>query len=530
LTAVALVLLMACTNLASLLLARSAARAHEFALRLSIGAARSRIVRQLLTEALLLAALGGAAALVVAAWSGQALLSLASPGSSPIPLDVRLDWRLLGFTAAVSLVTGLLFGLAPAWRLSRTDVSQPLRSADRLASPAPGRSRLPVARLLVAGQVALSLVLLVGSLLFLRTLDNLLARPVGFDRSDVLAVRFDARVGGLRADELQAVFDRLLERVETLPGVRSASLAYTGLSTGAAWISGISAEGRARMAGRDDSSREEIVSADYFTTVGMTLLRGRGFEPADRDGAPPVAVVNEAFARHFFGDADPIGRRFGYSEDRLDREIVGVVADARVDGLRSEVPPQVFYPHTQYPQSFLSNLLVRVDGDPSALRTAVSRTLTEVDTRLAVREIVPLDELTGRTVARDRLLSRLTSAFAFIAVGVACLGLFGSVSYSVSRRTREIGVRLALGAPPSGVRRMVLREVLLVVGAGCLLGLALSLVVLRFVEGQLFGLSAHDPATLAGAAAALLVLGLLSGFEPAIRAARVDPVRALRRC
>jgi putative ABC transport system permease protein len=263
----------------------------------------------------------------------------------------------------------------------------------------------------------------------------------------------------------------------------------------------------------------------------MTLLRGRGFQPADRDGAPPVAVVNEAFARHFFGDADPIGRRFGYSEDRLDREIVGVVADARVDGLRSEVPPQVFYPHTQYPQSFLRHLLVRVDGDPGALRPAVSHALAEVDTRLAVREIVPLDELTGRTVARDRLLSRLTSAFALIAVGVACLGLFGSVSYSVSRRTREIGVRVALGSDGLRVVWAMLSRTLWQVAVGVAAG---GTVAAGVLYAFLVGVRHATSVAFAHVAVFLAYLGImvavcrLATLVPVTRAHRIEPTEALK--
>ncbi|HET9368679.1 MAG TPA: ABC transporter permease, partial [Vicinamibacterales bacterium] len=523
-TTVAIVLLIACANLASLLLARSAAREREFSLRLSIGARRGRLIRQLLTESVLLSTLGGAVGLVVATWGSRALLRLASSSATGIPLDVSLDWTLVAFTLGVSLITGLAFGLAPALRLSRSDLGGVLRGAGRVVGA--GGGRWSIGRLLIVGQVALSLVLLVGALLFLGTVRNLLSTPTGFDQQ-VLSARFDPRASGKREAELAGLYLRLLEEVRRIPGARSVSLALSGPVTGAMNISSIDVEGRAESVGDDDSARFEYVGPDYLRTVGIPLARGRDFGPTDTATAPKAALVNETFVRYFFGDANPIGKRFGFDSD-ADFTIVGVVRDALVDGVRSAPPRQAYLLLAQHPEVFVRNVYVRTDGPAATLKPLLARAIAAADGDLAIREVVTLAELAERYVTSERLVSSLTSAFAMLAIGVACLGLFGTVAYSVARRTNELGVRIALGATPAGVRWMVLREILILVAAGCLAGTIVALFALRGIASLLYGLAPHDPVSIAAAIAALLAMGLISGLVPAWRASRVDPLTALR--
>ncbi|OFW11228.1 MAG: hypothetical protein A3H96_25645 [Acidobacteria bacterium RIFCSPLOWO2_02_FULL_67_36] len=524
---VALVLLIACANLASLLLARSAARGREFALRLSLGAGRGRLVRQLLTESASLALLGGLAGLVLARWGGQALLRMGSSGPNPVPLALPLDWTFLDFTLTLSVVTGVLFGLVPALRFSRLDPGHALKAGGRVVDGLGGSGGFPFGKALVVAQMALSLALLVGALLFLKTFRNLLAVDTGFERNLVVSARFDPRLAGFSEAQLPALYERLLDRARAIPGVRTTSLALSGPVTGSARTSDITVEGVARFGGDDNTVREDIVSLDYFATLGMPLVAGRDFRPSDGAKAPSVAVVNEAMARHFFGDASPIGRRFGYGTPAT-IEIVGVVRDAKIDGLREPVPPLVFYPQQQNLQEFVRNLYVRTSGSPESVKAALARAVGDADRNLAVREVVTLADLAERTVVRERLVSQLTAVFGVLAVIVACLGLFGTVSYSVVRRTNEIGVRLALGAAPMSVCWLVLRETLVLVAVGGLVGLAALLPTLKYVSTLLYGLSPHDPATLAAAASVLIFVGALAGAVPAWRASRVNPLTALR--
>jgi predicted permease len=521
---VALVLLVACASLASLLLARNTARARELTVRLAIGARSGRLVRQLLTESVLLSALGGAAGLVFARWAAPVLprLALGAP-STASPLNLPLDGRLLAFAIGASLLTGVLFGLAPALRWSRPGVHDALRPSARVVG-----GRQGFARGLVVAQVALALMLLVGAALFVRTFRNYLSVDAGFDRERVVTARFDPRLAAIDETRLPALYERLLEEAGRLPGVRSATLAVVGGATGAARISSVVIEGYEPVPGEDPSVHEDYVGPRYFETVGMPIRRGRDFTDRDDVDAPEVAIVNETMARRYFGDRDPLGRRFGYGGDRLQFEIVGVVADARVNGLREAPPPMAYFPLRQSPQEYARNLYVRAAGSPEAVRGGLRAAVAAAEPNLAVREVVTLAELTMRSVATERLISSLVSAFSGLALVVACLGLYGTLSYSVARRTKEIGVRLALGAPPSLVRRQILRESALLVALGCLVGLAIVPLLARAVATLLFGLSPYDLPTFAGATVTLVVVALAASAVPAWRASRVDPLDALR--
>jgi predicted permease len=525
-TTVAIVLLIGCANLASLLLARGTARGREIALRLALGANRGRIARQLLTESLTLAGLGGLAGLAVAAWGSHALLALASSTSTPIPLDVGLDARVLVFTLAVSLLTGVLFGVMPSIRLSGGRLADSMRAGARLAGDDAG-GRLPWGRLLVAAQVALSLLLLVGAVLFLRTFRNLASADAGIDRSHIVSARFDPRLANVPQQAMPALHARLLDHASSLPGVRAAALALAGPLTGAARTSSFVIDGEAPRTGDAADAREDYITPQYFEVMGMRLLKGRAIRTDDVDPARPVAVVSEAFVRKFIGSRDPIGRWVGY-DDPPTIEIVGVVADAHVDGIRTAVPPILYHALAQRPDEIVRNLYVRTDGDPAALKAALQRAVTAAEPGLAVREVVTLDELADRSIARERLVARLTAGFGLVAVFVACVGLYGTVSYSVARRTRELGVRVALGAAPGQVRWLVLRDTLRMVFFGSVAGIAAVLGLMGSLQTLVFGLSPRDPWTIAAATAGLTAMGLLAGLLPAWRASRVDPLTAIR--
>ncbi|HUL72513.1 MAG TPA: ABC transporter permease [Vicinamibacterales bacterium] len=525
---VAAVLLIACANLASLLLARSAARGREFALRLSLGAARGRVVRQLLAESLTLAGLGGLAGLVVARLGGHVLLVLASSsGTSAIPLDLPLNGRLVAFTLGVSLVTGVLFGLGPAIRSSRPNLVDPLKAGARVAGAERRAGAWSFGKVLIALQVALSFALLVGALLFLRTFRNLVTVDTGFDRASVLVARFDPILSGITEAQLPDLYARLIDRARAIPGVSHAALALSGPVTGSRRVSSVSVDDEPMRAGNDADAREEYVSADYFHTAGIRLLGGRTFTADDVDKHPKVAVVNETLARHFFGDRNPVGHRIGYGSP-ADTEIVGVVGDARVDGPKDDVPPMAYYPLAQNPGEFARNLFIRVSGPSDAAKGALRAAIAEVNRHLAVREVTTLADLNERMVSNDRVVSRLTGFFGLLAVFVACLGLYGTVAYSVARRTNEIGVRMALGATRGRVGWLVLRETLVLVAAGGVLGLAVVWPLLKYLTSLLYGISPHDPVAFAGAAAGLLSAGALAGVIPAWRASQVDPLTALR--
>ena len=522
-----IVLLIGCANLASLLLARGTSRSREFALRLSLGARRGRLVRQMLTESVALACLGGAVALGVAVWGSAALLRLASSSGRGIPLDVALDWRLLGFTAGVSLLTGLAFGLTPALRLSRADLAESMKPGGRVAGDSRRAGTLPFGRLLVAGQVALSLTLLIGAVLFLRTFGNLLGVQSGLDQSQIVTARFDPRLAQIPPDKMPALYDRLLDEARRIPGAQKVSIAMAGAVTGSQRTSGIVVAGQPRRRGQDGVAREEFIGPDYFQLMGLPIVRGRDFAPEDAARKPEVIIINETMARAFFAETDPIGKRLGYDET-ANMEIVGVVRDALIDGLRQPSPRLVYHNLKSHPEEAARNLYVRVSGSAAAAKTMLAQAVARAEPGLALREVVTIDELLSRTVSNERLMSRLIGAFSLLAVLVACVGLYGTISYSVARRTSEIGVRMALGASPGRVMGQVLAETAWLVGIGAVAGVGVSLVALRYTSTLLFGLSPRDPATLVGSAVALAVVGLLAGLVPARRAARVDPLTALR--
>lgn len=524
---VALVLLVACANLANLLLARGSARSREFALRLSIGARRGRLIRQLLTESVTLALIGGAAGLLLSIWGAPALLRLVSTTSTAAPLVMPMDWRILSFGFGVTVLTGLLFGLIPALRLSRPEMQDALKAGARVVNAGSRRGRPQVAKVLVATQVAVSMLLVVGASLFVQTFRNLMHIDIGVDRTAVLDARFDTRLAGFDESRLPVLYARLIQAAEQLPGVKSATIGLVGPVTGSARTSGIVAERYQPPPDEDPIVQEEYVGPRYFTTLGMRIVAGRDFDERDNARGRKVAVINEAMAKKFFPGLDPVGRGFGY-DDVKEIEVVGVVADVRFNGLKGKVPRLAYYPIAQHGDEFAKNLYVRAAGATSTLPSAIKDAIRRVEPGLAVREVVTIDELAERTVSAERLVSRLTAAFGFLGVFVACFGLYGTIAYSVARRRNEIGVRLALGASPSSVRWMVIRETLLLAVVGAVFGAVLALPLGRYLSTLLYGLSPRDPLTLAASAALVVIVGALAGAVPAWRASRVNPTSALR--
>ncbi|HTK28756.1 MAG TPA: ABC transporter permease [Vicinamibacterales bacterium] len=521
-TTVALVLLVACANLANLLMARSAARSREIAVRLSLGAARGRLVRQLLTESLLLALLGGAASLLFARAGSQALLRLASDGPAPMLLDVSFGWPMVAFAIGVATATGVLFGLLPALRFSRPDLHEAIKLGGRTGELG---GRLPGGRLLVVAQVTLSFALLAGALVFVRTLHNLLTIDPGFRAAHLVTARFDPRMAGYTAATMASLRERLLDGARAIPGAQSAAVAMCGTMANCHAVSDIDVPGRQPGVGDDNDVQEDYVTGGYFGALGMEFVAGRNFSAADTERSPHVAIVNEAMARHFFPDVNAVGKRFSEGDTY---EIVGVVRDSRINGLRETPPRMVFYPYSQHQAVPLRNVYARMDGDVAAAARALREVIRAADRGIAVREVVTLAELEERSVARERLVSTLTGVFGLLAVAVACLGLYAMVSYSVTRRTNEIGIRLALGASRSSVRWLVMRETLALAALGIGVGVIVTIPALGLVEALLYGLSAHDPAALTLSAATLAAVAGLAGAGPAWRASRVDPARALR--
>ncbi len=524
-TVVGLVLLIACANVGNLQLARAAKRSREMAVRLALGAGRRRLLRQLLTESLVLALLGGALGLVVARWTVRLLLGLIS-GDSPLPLDVALDLRVLGFTVAASLLTALAFGLAPALQATGVEIGSSLTR--RIGGAGGPRRGGRLRRVLVVSQVAVTLFLLVGAGLFLRSLSNLRSQDPGFRTDGLLLVEIDPQGAGFAEAELPGLYDRLVERIEALPDVESASGSLFALLTGSRWVTDAAVDGFA--AGGDDSLIElTFVTAHYFETVGATLLAGRPLGEGDRSGAPRVAVVNETFARHFFPERSTVGGRFGTEGEASSREIeiVGMVRDLRSHDLRQDAPRQVYLPVAQQPD-YLGSLEVRTRRDPAAVATPVRSAVAEAAPGLPVLAVRTLRSQLDRSLRQERLLGSLTGVFALLALLLASIGLYGVLAYGVTQRTHEIGIRMAIGAPRHRVLWMVLGTALGWVGIGVVLGLAAALAAGRLVASLLFGLVPYDPATILLATAALVLVAALAAYLPARRASRLDPLLALR--
>ena len=521
---VALVLLIACANVANLLLARAVARQREISVRLALGCGRFRLLRQLLTESLLLAAFGAAAGLFVAWWGSHVLLRMVDTGYAPLRLDLSPDARVLLFTVAVMALTGIGFGLAPAWRAGSVDLASAMKDQARGAGQ---RAKQYLGRTLVIFQVALSLLLLIGAGLLIRSLHNLRQIDLGFRPEHALVFDLAHNPQNREPEALARVAHDVYERVRQIPGVERASLSKHMLlspffSNGSLKIHDYTPEQGDRVEAHFNS-----VSPDYFATVGMTLVAGRGIEERDGMNAPLVAVINEAMARRYFPNGGAVGRIVEQSPGKP-IEIVGVVRDAKYNDLREEIKHMVYLPLLQSPDE-LGVLEVRTTRPLSALAGPVRNALLEVTRDVMIRRAVTLSAQVDSTLASERLLTILCAFFGALALTLASVGLYGVLSYAVAQRTQEIGVRIALGATTRNVLWLVLRQSLTVSLIGIASGFALALVCTRLVSSYLYGLSPTDPASIALATLLLLLVALLACYLPARRATKVDPMIALRR-
>jgi predicted permease len=517
LAASGLVLLIACANLGNLLLARTTARMREISVRLALGASRARLVRQLFTESMVIAFLGGLAALA-AAWMLRAGLLALVPES--IHLPVTQDVRVLGFAFALTVAAGLLLGLLPVLRTMHLNATSGLKEQGRgLTAPA---AWLRLGRFVVVGQVALSLPLLIGAGLLLRTFQNLQRADLGYAKERLILVRVDVQMAGYEEQRRLPVFQRLLERVRAAPGVRSASYSKSGLFLGSRSSGHIQVEGYTEKGGV--WSVWDHVGPDYFSTLGVPLLLGREITERDRPSSNKVCVINEAFANRFFAGRNPLGRRVD------NYEIVGVARNSRSRSLREEIDPGFYVPAAQptdVPPRFIT-FTVRTAAGPSAVLADVRRAILSEDSNLPITAASALTELVDNQMVQDRLLARLSMAFGIVALLLSAIGLYGVLSYGVARRTNEIGIRKALGAQHSAVMVMILRETGVLLLAGLAAGTFLSAAAARFIASRLYGLAPADPAAIGSAVAMLAAVALLAAWVPARRASRVDPLVALR--
>jgi predicted permease len=526
---VGLVLVIACVNVANLLLARAATRQREIGIRLAVGASGWRVIRQLLAEAVLLASLGGVVGCALAWWGSRLLVALISPRDNPILLDLNPDPHVLGFAAAACLVTGLLFGLAPAVRATRVDLAPALKGGR--PGVRTGGTRLHAMKALIVAQATLSVVLVFGATLFVRTLVNLQSLNKGFTEDNLLLFGLDAAQAGYEGRALKDFYGSVQQRVASLPGVVSATASLHLMLGGGTRTDGIRVPGHVPTPGETSSVHVMPAGSGFFRTMRIRLLLGRDFTERDTEDAPAVAVVNETFAKRYFGDRNPIGQRIGWAGDQSDMEIVGVAADARYGSLRRESPATVYHPFRQA-TIYMMHFAVRTAVPPRSLIPGVRRVVASLDPRIPVQEVGTQEEKIDELLIHERLFAKLSSFFGLLALALVCVGLYGILTYAVARRTSEIGIRMALGASRASVMGTVLEDTLPIVTIGLLLGITASFGLARLgasvASDLLYGLEANDPLSLAIAGITLISAASLATVVPARRASHVDPVTAIR--
>ncbi len=535
------VLLIACANVASLLIARAASRQKEIAIRLAIGAGRFRIVRQLLVESLLLSLAGGVLGLILAVWTDDALLAFQPPNMMAFKVSTTPDLRILMFATVVSLLTGLIFGLVPALQSTKPDVAPTLK--DTVGGIVGGGTHVRVRKALVAAQVMLSLLLLIGAGLFIRSLQNLRDMGPGFTTGNLVAFEIDPSLNGYNADRSKIFYRQLTTDLGAIPGVRSVGLAAVRILENNESDSWLTIEGYHPKPTETPDAFMNWIGPGYFTTLGVPVLAGRDFTDKDTqaqqhgdkpdDTAPRVVIVNEKFAKRFFGSTgNAIGRHAGFGIDpgtKTDMEIVGVVKDIKYTSLRDEVPPQMFEPYLA--NNFVSGgmtVYARTNLPPDQFFPVVRSKVRELDAKLPLYAMRSMDDQISNSLLTERLIASLSAVFGFLATLLAVIGLYGVMAYTVARRTREIGIRIALGAFQGDVIWMVMREVLVLVSVGLATGLVGAFVLVKLVETQLYGVTGHDPVTVVVAALGLAAVACAAGYVPALRASRIDAMRALR--
>jgi putative ABC transport system permease protein len=529
---VGLVLLIACANIASLLLARSAARQKEVSVRLALGASRRRLIRQVLTESIVLSGLGAVLGVLFARWGSALLVRFVSTQQSPVFLDLKMDGRVLAFTIAIAVLCGLLFGILPALRSTRIDAMSAMKESQSQASR--GRSHSSAARWIVAAQVALSLILLVGAGLFIRTFANLMTLDAGFDRNDVLMVETNIHNAGIPEPSRAPLYSQMLGKLRALPGVVLASQCWMEPLSGKQWDNHVTVLGHP---GVELDTLLNWVTPGYFETMRTPLLEGRAFDARDSAASMPAVVVNQLLARRYFGSQSPIGQHLmvgvvaSDSREMLKQpmEIIGVVQDAKYTSLNEDPAPEAYFPLSQIQKnvSEYTTFEIRTAMPPSSLIPAIRDAMAGVNT-LASLQFTTLKQEAADSLLQQHLMAVLSGFFGGLALLLTAIGLYGVMAYAVTLRTHEIGIRMALGAQQSSILRFVLRDALTVLAAGIVAGLLGSIWISRLVKGLLFGLKPNDPSTLALAIIVLVAVALLATYIPARRATRVDPMVALR--
>ncbi len=527
---VGFVLLIACANIANLVLARAAARHRELGIRVALGAARHRLAAQMITESLLLALLGGALGLVFAAWSTQLLLQLVG-GEQPVPIAVQTDWRVLGFTALLAILTGILFGLAPAIRAGRVDVSSTLKENARNVSGS--GSRVNLGKVLVVSQIAISLLLLIGAGLFIRTFRNLLNVDLGYNREKLILVYVDALSAGYKEPALVGLYNTLAGEIRSIPGVKAVAYSQNGLFSGSEMGTALDVEGYAPKNRRDRGARFDLVGPNYFSSLGIPIIRGREIAPQDISAAaPPVCVINERMARDMFAGRDPLGKQIRdlFPGSKGHCEIIGVARNVRDHSLRGDVPRR-FYTSVAHGLGGLPpgvNYEVRTVADPAQITSAIRSRVHQVNKSFNLESPRTMTQMLDQELLEEHLIAELSTFFGGLALLLASIGLYGVLSYNVTQRTSEIGIRLAIGAQKGTVMWLILRETLLLVLSGAVIGTGAAIGLARLVQSRMFGVATWDPVTIAGATVVLALVATTAALLPALRAARVDPIIALR--
>jgi putative ABC transport system permease protein len=526
--AVGVVLLIACANVANLLISRASARRKEIAIRMAIGAGRARLIRQLLTESLLLSSMGAVLGVLFAEWASRMLVRFLDTSNSTVVLDLSIDFRVLAFTMGVAVATGILFGLAPAWQGAHVDPHSAMQATAR--GVVESHARFGLGKMLVTMQVALSLVLLVGAGLMLKTFAKLATLDTGFDKNQVLLIRVDPRYANVPPDRRLPLYQELQQRLRAIPGVRSASFADITPLSGSFANQIVHVEGYVPKSRQDMVVWNNSISAGFFASMETPFLTGRDFNAHDTLDSPLVAVINESMARKFYGSPlNALGQTFrnGWNQISGPIQIIGVVKDTKYTSLRTEGEAIAYYPLSQLPPMRWANFVLRASGPAASLIPSVKAAVGEVNRHISL-QFSTLAIQVDQSLGRERLLATLSGFFGALALGLAVIGLYGVMSYNVARRRNEIGIRMALGAQQARVLRMVLTEVATLVLAGLALGLAVAVFSTRLLAGFLYRLEPNDPTTLVAACVVLAVSAVVAGLLPARRAANLDPMTALR--
>jgi len=525
---VALVLLIACANVANLLIARATARQKEIAVRLALGAGRRRIISQLLVESSLLSVTGGLAGLGLAVWIDHTLIGFLPESTTPLGISSTPDWRILMFNIALSVVTGVVFGLIPALQSTRPDLAPTLKDQ---ANAVVGGSSVLLRKSLVVAQVSLSLLLLIGAGLFIRSLRNLKDLDPGFRTTNLLAFKVDPALNGYKEERSLAFYRNLYQSLNAVPGVENASLAVMPVLEGDEWDQWVTIDTYKPKSGELPDPHMNFVFPGYFKTMEVPLLVGRDFRPTDVVTSPKVCIVNETFAKKYFGSVNAIGHQIGMGIDpgtKTDITIIGVARDTKYESMRDEIPTEVFRPYQQ--MDFATGMVayIRTAHDPGQIFSAVRRTVHDLDPNLPLFDMITLEKQMEDSLVTERLVASLSTAFGLLATLLASIGLYGVMAYTVARRTREIGIRMAVGAAGGDVLWLVMREVLILLAVGVGVALPVAWALTRYVRAQLYGIQPTDPASIALATFGIAAVAALAGYLPARRATRVDPIRALR--